>query len=218
MPQEFRRGHPSLSADLGATECLPVKGRESGMPPDFLWEQFFDADQVVEHMECVRGRDDEIVEFGCGYGTFTIPLARRTSGIVHALDIEPELVEQTMRRAGEAGLSNVRATVCDFVAEGSGLADGSADHALLFNLLHIENPVALLREAFRNLKPGGTASIIHWKFDPSTPRGPSMHIWPRPEQCRSWAEAAGLDFVKQPLLGQRAPHHYGLLFRRPDPP
>jgi len=53
-----------------------------------------------------------------------------------------------------------------------------------FNILHVEDPVELLREAFRVLSPEGKLGIIHWKTDPATPRGPSMAIRPQASQCR----------------------------------
>jgi SAM-dependent methyltransferase len=193
-----------------------MKGRESGMPDEALWHSFYDADCVVERLACAREGTETIVEFGCGYGTFTLPVARRTSGIVHTFDIEPEMVALVTRRAGEAGLPNVRAEVRDFVAEGTGLPDACADHAMIYNLLHIEAPVALLAEAYRLLRPGGTLSIIHWNYDPSTPRGPSMTIRPRPEECRAWAEAAGFVFLRDVDLAECCRYHYGMVLGRSD--
>jgi len=197
-----------------------MKGRESGMPDEEMWRSFYDADDLVVRLDCVRAGTESIVEFGGGYGTFTLPAARRTSGQVHALDIEPELVALVSRRARASGLGNVRAVERDFVADGTGLPDTSVDHAMVFNLLHLEDPVGLLREAWRVLKPGGLVSIIHWKPDPTTPRGPSLSIRPRPEQCRCWAEAAGFRFVRHEDLSAGCPHHYGLLLARPaaEPP
>jgi len=88
------------------------------------------------------------------------------------------------------------------------------NNVLLFNILHIEDPVALLREAYRALRPDGTAGILHWNHDPATPRGPSLDIRPRPGQCRAWAEQAGFEFVRDEPLTCCA-HHYGLVVRRP---
>ena len=192
-----------------------MKGRESGMPEEAYWQSFYDADCIVEKLECTKEKKESIAEFGSGYGTFTFAAASRTSGIVHAFDIEPDLVALVQRTAHDAGLSNVRAEVRDFVAQGTGLPGESVDHAMIYNLLHLEEPVRLLKEAYRILRPGGVVSIIHWKYDSSTPHGPSMSIRPRPEQCRSWAEAAGFMFMRDQNLSECCEYHYGLLFIRP---
>jgi SAM-dependent methyltransferase len=192
-----------------------MKGRESGMPDENYWQSFFDADCVIEQLGCASAVGETVVEFGSGYGTFTLPLARRSAGSVAAFDIEPELVAQVAARADAEGLMNVRVEQRDFVAAGSGLPDHCAAHAMLFNILHIENPVALLREAWRVLQPGGVVSVIHWNYDPATPRGPSMEIRPRPADCRGWAEEAGLVFVRDVDLSACCQHHYGMIFMRP---
>jgi SAM-dependent methyltransferase len=192
-----------------------MKGRESAMPEEIYWQSFYDADCIVEKLECAKNKRESIAEFASGYGTFTFPVAKRTSGVVHAFDIEPELVTLVRHRAQGFGLSTIRVEVRDFVAHGTGLPSRSIDHAMIYNLLHIEGPVRLLKEAFRILKPAAALSIIHWKYDPTTPRGPSMGIRPRPEQCRAWAEAAGFKFVSDQDLSACCHYHYGMLLVRP---
>jgi hypothetical protein len=86
--------------------------------------------------------------------------------------------------------------------------------ALLFNILHLEEPMTLMREAFRILIPGGRLAVIHWNYDPATPRGPSMDIRPRPEQCIEWGKKAGFIFEESGRFDLK-PYHYGLLFRKP---
>lgn len=190
-----------------------MKGRQSGMPDLPQWESFFNPQCILEKLECCRLGGD-IVEFGCGYGTFTIPAAQLNEARLFALDIEPAMVAETTNKALQSGLRNVIAEQRDFVATGSGRSDQSVVYAMLFNILHIENPVGLLREAFRALVPGGVAGIIHWRNDVATPRGPSPDIRPLPEQCRTWGETAGLEFVRYESLCCCS-WHWGLIMRRP---
>jgi SAM-dependent methyltransferase len=190
-----------------------MKTRESGMPEERMWRDFFDPEAILRSLKLTAACRD-VVEFGCGYGTFTIPAARLARGTIHALDIEPEMVGLTLARAKAEGLSNVRGYVRDFVAEGAGIAAESADYAMLFNILHAECPERLLRECYRVLIPGGLLGIIHWNHDPTTPRGPSMDIRPRPEQCRDWAESEGFRLAP-PGTMSFPPYHYGMILERP---
>lgn len=190
-----------------------MKVRDSGMPDEEMWTGFFDPAKVLATLGLDSGLQD-IVEFGCGYGTFTLAAAAIASVTVHALDIEPEMVSIVQQKCRDAGVRNVEATLRDFVATGSGLANNSMDAALLFNILHHEEPVALMKEAFRVLKPNGMLAVIHWNYDPTTPRGPALDIRPRPEQCIEWGKEAGFRF-KEHNSFDLPPYHYGLLFRKP---
>ncbi len=185
-----------------------MKTRESGMPEEELWASFFTPRETLVKLGLTSGCRD-VVDFGCGYGTFAVPAAELAQGVVHALDIEPEMVAATLAKARAAGLTNVRACRRDFIEQGTGLDGSSVDYAMLFNILHAEQPIELLREAFRVLRPGGRAGIMHWRPDPATPRGPSLAIRPRPEQCREWARAAGFRTVTE--LVELPPYHYGII-------
>jgi len=182
------------------------------MPEESVWAGFFAPETVLEKLGLASSCGD-VVDFGCGYGTFTIPAARLVSGTVYALDIEPEMLRITAAKAEAAGLQNVKTYLGDFVAAGSGLPGASVDYAMLFNILHTKNPEVLLQEAFRMLRPGGRLAIVHWRHDPATPRGPSMDIRPRPEQCRRWAEEAGFRLLPPGIL-DLPPYHYGMVLER----
>lgn len=183
------------------------------MPEEGIWAGFFEPDSVLRKLRLGRNCRD-VVDFGCGYGTFTIPAARIVSGMVHALDIEPEMLIATKAKAEAAGLDNVKTRLRDFVAEGTGLADASVDHAMLFNILHAEKPDILLQEAFRVVQLGGILAIMHWNHDPTTPRGPSMEIRPRPQECVAWAEEVGFQLMA-PGIVDLPPYHYGAALKRP---
>jgi SAM-dependent methyltransferase len=183
------------------------------MPDEALWASFFDPEETLNRLG-LREVAGDVIEIGCGYGTFTVPMAQRTRGTVFAFDIEDGMVATTLHKAELAGAVNIQGIVRDLVASGTGLADGSAECVLLFNLLHAECPERLLGEAWRVLAAGGVLGITHWRYDASTPRGPSMEIRPRPEQCRDWALAAGFE-LSNPGIIDLPPYHYGMAMRKP---
>ncbi|MCP4176351.1 MAG: class I SAM-dependent methyltransferase [bacterium] len=185
-----------------------MKVRDSGMPEETYWESFFKPDYLINNFikDKIRG---DIVEFGCGYGTFTLAAARNTYGKVICLDIEQTMTERTKHRCSSATISNVIAVNRDFISDGTGLKDSSVQFVMLFNILHLQKPHILYKEAYRILCDGGKVGVIHWNYDSSTPRGPSLDIRPKPDQCKSWGEDAGFIFENYMDL-KCCPYHYGL--------
>ena len=187
-----------------------MKARESSMPPEEKWKDFFNPISILETMG-VDSKLRDVADFGCGYGTFTIPAAKIVNGRVYAIDIDHEMIEATSRKAEEYQLNNVETILRDFVSDGSGLEDESVDYAMLFNILHIEKPGQLLKEAYRVLREGGEIGIIHWNYDPTTPRGPPMGIRPKAEQCIEWAVNAGFN---NPRIYDLKPYHYVIVMSK----
>jgi len=124
------------------------------------------------------------------------------------------MVTATAARVTQGGLPSVVVEQRDFVADGCSRPAGSVGFAMLFNTLHIENPVSLLTEAHRVVRPGGRIGVIHWIYDVRTPRGPPLSIRPRPEQCRAWAAQASLQWICRAEL-PGAPWHWGVVLESP---
>lgn len=181
------------------------------MPSEKLWEEFFEPERILRILELNHNVAD-VVELGCGYGTFTIPASKAIKEKVYAIDIDEEMTKRVTERANEEKTNNIETMLRDFTHEGSGLEDESMDYAMLFNILHAEKPEGLLKEAYRILKPEGKLGVVHWNYDPETPRGPPMTIRPRPEQCVKWAIKVG--FKSESRHGLK-PYHYGLVFSKP---
>ncbi len=187
-----------------------MKVRDSGMPEESVWSGFFTPESILASFG-LDGETKDVVEFGCGYGTFTLPTARLIEGIVFTFDVEPDMVATVCEKSGREGIWNVVAEQRDFVAEGTGLPNDFAEAVLLFNILHHHEPVALMG-SFRVLQPGGRAAAS-LELRETTPRGPSMDFR-RAEQCITWGEQAGFIFFPHERYDFR-PYHYGLLFRKP---
>jgi SAM-dependent methyltransferase len=203
-----------------------MKIRDSGMPDEAMWSAFYDPFDIlaklglpVEGGIAVRNAYDVlcrpdasvpiIVDMGCGYGTFTIPAAQMTQGTIMAFDIEVDMLAVCQVKAQDLNLSNIKFIHRDFMAEGTGLDNDSVDFVMLFNILHTAYPVRLLEEAYRILHSQGKVAIIHWNYDPTTPRGPLMDIRPKPEQCLQWLKQAG--FTEPHPVIDLPPYHYGIV-------
>ena len=179
-----------------------MKIRDSGMPNESYWESLFDVPLILSRLGIERLRD--VAEVGCGYGTFSVPIAKAISGTLYTFDVDPAMLARTRERG--AGLP----IVCeqrDIMREGFGV---SAHAVLLFNILHCERPIELLRHAANALYVGGEVLVIHWRFG-ETPRGPNLDIRPRPEQIIDWAASADLEPIADVI--DLPPWHYGLRFK-----
>jgi SAM-dependent methyltransferase len=184
-----------------------MKIKESGMPDREMWENFFSPTTILKTLQ-INKKMRDVAEFGCGYGTFTIPAAQAIAGNLFAFDIEPEMVATTKKEGKAKSLKNIKVILRDLMANGTGLKSGSVDYVMLFNILHLDNPIVLLREANRILTKKGKIGIIHWNHDPSTPRGPSMDIRPQPKQLIGLARQFG--FIR-PKRFDLKPFHYGIV-------
>jgi SAM-dependent methyltransferase len=183
-----------------------MKLRQSGMPVEQYWESLFDVELILDRLE-IDGTLGDVVELGCGYGTFTLPVARRIRGHVAAFDVDRAMVERTRQRATEGCVANVSAEVRD-VAE-HGFPVSGQDGCMLFNILHCEDPGRLLEAAATALRPGGVIHVIHWRRDEATPRGPTMDIRPRPEEIVDWAQKQRVRLTATEVV-DLPPWHYGL--------
>lgn len=189
-----------------------MRMRQSGMPEESYWETLFDVELILNRLG-IDERIRDAVELGCGYGTFTLPVARRISGTLRTFDIDDEMVSRTVRRAAVDRVPNILCEQRDVCLHGFGVGPGSQDACLLFNILHCEEPLRLLHEALRVISTTGLVHVIHWRYDPATPRGPSMDIRPRPEQIAEWADRVGLVATPDAVL-DLPPWHYGVRFHR----
>jgi SAM-dependent methyltransferase len=185
-----------------------MKLRDSGMPDQTYWESLLDVPLILDRFGFGSACGD-VAELGCGYGTFTVPIAKRIRGRVHAFDIDPQMIESTRDRATAAGCTNVRVVLRDVLETGFDIEASACDAVVLFNILHGERPVAILREAARILRPGGMVAVIHWRPDIDTPRGPSSDIRPSGTQVAAWAAETG-NLRADNGAFDLPPWHYGL--------
>ena len=110
-----------------------------------------------------------ILDFGCGYGMYTIPIAKiaGNQGKVYALDKDKEALDALMRKTESEGLKNL--DKMETTGElGIELNDESVDAVLLFEVFHpfyfprAEDRRMLLDEIYRIMKPSAFLSVSIW--------------------------------------------------------
>ena len=184
-----------------------MKVIDSGMPEEVYWNGLFDIPRIIKWLD-IKNIVDPIAEIGCGYGTFTVPLAKKTNNQVLAFDIDPSMIEITRNNVQQSGLSNVQFFQRDILETGTGLESHSVGMILLFNILHFDERRALLEEASRILKHSGVVAIIHWRNDIETPHGPIVHM--RPDQETILSSISDLDFRFTGNSKILEPYHWGM--------
>lgn len=184
-----------------------MKVEDSGMPEEAYWNSLFDIEGIVEWLD-LAGKNASIVEIGCGYGSFTVPVAKKSAGNIFAFDIDASMIAVAQEHVRNAGLSNVMFGLRDVIEQGTGLESESTEMVLLFNILHFDDRRVLLEEAARVLQPGGVVAIIHWRKDVPTPRGPAVAS--RPDQAQILSAAAGLKLKFAGNSRILEPYHWGI--------
>ncbi len=103
---------------------------------------------------------ESVLDIGCGAGFDTLIAARQVgpSGRVVALDMTPAMLEKARRGAGQMGLSNI-----DFrqgLAEEMPVDAESIDVVISNGVINLcPDKVAVMKEVYRVLKPGGRFQI-----------------------------------------------------------
>jgi len=136
-----------------------------------------------------------VLEVGPGTGYYAIPVAEwiGPEGRLDVFDIQREMLDHTLRRAGEAGLANVHPTEGD--ARSLPFQDGSFDAAYLVTVLgEVPDQERALGELRRVVRPGGRVVVGELWGDPHVVTSGRL---------RERAAAAGLRWERRigPVVG-----------------
>ncbi|MCR9247654.1 MAG: class I SAM-dependent methyltransferase [bacterium] len=136
-----------------------------------------------------------VCDLGCGNGYHTLPLAEAVGakGVVHAVDLQPQMLTMLRVRAEKRRLENLRfveATVDD-----PKLANASCDLVLMVDVYHeLSHPVRVMRHVRRALRPGGRVVLVEFRAeDPEVPIKPE-HMMSKAQVIREMA-SHGFEFV-----------------------
>jgi ubiquinone/menaquinone biosynthesis C-methylase UbiE len=161
-------------------------------PDRDAWQR---PDQIMDALQI--GEGSVVADLGAGGGWFTVRLAHRVgkTGRVYAEDIQSEMIETIRRRAQREELNNV-VTVLGTATDPK-LPAGALDAVLIVDAYHeVEQPVTLLKNLAKSLKPTGSIGIVNFTKDGGGP-GPSMEERVDARQVIADAQAAGLELRRQ---------------------
>lgn len=178
-----------LQATLRATQNLhpyPLPRQFAGMLDLPLRRQYLDPGEVLGMYGVTGGMT--VLDVGCGTGLFTVEVARMlgNDGQVHAVDVQPSMIERTRARAAGAGVAPMvqlhHGGVYDLP-----FGDDTIDLAVLISTLgEVPDKPAALSELRRVLKPGARLGISEELLFVSYQLAGS---------ARRWAEDAGFRFL-----------------------
>src|SRR5262245_56694711 len=190
----FALGFAEISADQAIQKRRLFQTVDLGLleaPDRDEWQK---PDQIMDTLRVAEG--SSVAEIGAAGGWFTMHLARRVgpNGAVYAEDIQREMIDGIARRAQREKLpwvTPILGTATD------PRLPGALDAILIADVYHeVEDPVALLRNAARSLKPQGLLGVVDFLPGGGGP-GPAPDERPDPKAVIQAAEAAGLTLHKR---------------------
>jgi SAM-dependent methyltransferase len=201
---------------LAAQQARPAKSKPTGRlfpsvdlglleaPDRNEWQK---PDQIMDTLRIAEG--STVAELGAAGGWFTVRLARRVgpNGVVYAEDIQPQMVDGIARRAQREKVHWVK----PILGTATDPRLPTVDAILIADVYHeVEDPVALLKNAARALKPQGLVGVVDFLPGGGGP-GPAPDERPDPQAVIQAAAAAGLQLVKREDL---PPFVFLLVFER----
>jgi len=156
------------------------------------------------------GDGSYVADLGAGSGWFTIRLASRVgpNGKVFAEDIQRPMIQAINVRVETLGLKNVHTV---FGASNDPRLPEPVDAVLIVDAYHeMEQPVALLRNLVKSLKPSARVGIVNFTKEGGGP-GPPMEERVDPGRVISDADAAGLALRSRETFLK---YQYMLVFER----
>lgn len=213
-PPGYRQGRPSENGTgryyLGR-EIAPVMGHQGA---DWLErperEREERTSEMIKLLELKAG--DVVADIGSGTGYVTRQLARAVgpTGVVHAVEIQPEMLALMQERLRGEGIMNVVSTLGTITDPG--LKASSVDLVIMVDVYHeLSHPYEMLGAITRALKPGGRVVFVEFKAE-----NPWVPILPLHKMMESQVkkEAAVHPALEWVTTHRKLPWQHVVVFRR----
>jgi len=172
-------------------------------------------EETIDAMNLEKG--DLVADIGSGPGYYSLRLAQRVGpdGVVFAVDIQQEMLDQLAERMKKAGIRNIYPVLGDFTDPH--LPKGKIDWVLLVDAYHeFSEPEKMLEHILASLTPDGRVALLEYRAEQEDDRMPKMiprdHKMTVDEVMEEWT-AAGFELVE--LLEHKPAQHY-FIFKRAE--
>ena len=152
------------------------------------------VNRVMDLLGIAPGKS--VADIGAGSGWFSVRAAQRvtSTGLVYAVDINPESITYIEKRAKREGISNIKGITGK--PDDPLLPPHSVDAVLLLKTYHeIAEPVALMKKLRGALRPGARVGIIDRNGKPED-HGVDQEIVLREVREAGYSLVGKYDFVK----------------------
>jgi ubiquinone/menaquinone biosynthesis C-methylase UbiE len=133
----------------------------------FRFKLWLDGNAPEVLSEIGIGEGQSVLDFGCGSGTYSIPVAKLVgkNGRVYSLDVSQSALKKLSSRAESEGLDNI-VTLLSAGKPEIPIDVESLNHVLLIDVLQeIPDKERLFEEIHRVLKPGGLVTVYPMHID-----------------------------------------------------
>ena len=132
-------------------------------------EQEEQPEKMLDTLKIKPG--DALADIGAGSGYITFRMVKRVgpTGLVYAVDIQPEMLQIIRNRMRQLRVRNVK-PIMGTIKDPRLPAD-SVDLILMVDVYHeFDHPYEMTRSMVRSLKPGGRIAFVEFKMeDPNVP-------------------------------------------------
>lgn len=189
----------------------PISGRRYAQTMSYLGADWLDRAERVQEENPDAALDalklapgSTVADVGAGSGYITVKMASRVgpAGVVHANDIQPQMLNLLRQRLDREKISNVRLVLGTL--DDPKLPAGEIDLILMVDVYHeFSQPQGMLRRMRDSLKPGGRLVLLEYrKEDPTIPIRPDHKMSVAEAKMEVEAEGFTLSTVDERLPWQ----------------
>lgn len=175
-----------------------------------------DLNSIIERVKVKPGMT--VAEFGCGNGHLSRMLSRvvTSSGIVYAVDVMKEALENLKKLANLEGDQNIKTVWSDLEIYGAtGISDEVVDVGFIVNtFFQTHKEKDFLEEVLRMIKTGGAVVVVDWSDEAVSIIAPKKEDRTGIEKLRKICK----DFknIEIEEVFSVGTHYYGAIIRKKE--